>query len=323
MQRLGLMILVVFFAIPGFAKNEFGDLDDVRVKHPEFFKPGVVTVAQLGQEDWYVYCGDAEKCLKSELDDELYDEAQVQAKMNFFNHFARKDPSVKVDVTGARRMYQYADNEFRLVVMGVPVKGVAVRHDLPKAANVEDKKDPALELNALTNEKAQFPKAEESVPETKNAVEKVKVIAPQADGAVVKAVEKEEPPCEKGLDQKINVHGMQEEVTDDEKLDILRKRITANPNDYRTRLKMARIFARQGKVRRAFNNYNDAARTLISDASVLDADKCEDLIEIAHYEEFAKEYAFALKHYRMALKIGDRDQIRKANDRISFLLLKF
>lgn len=67
-------------------------------------------------------------------------------------------------------MYQYADNEFRLVVMGVPVKGAAVRHDLPEAANVEDKKDPAIELNALTNEKAQFPKAEGSVSETEKDV---------------------------------------------------------------------------------------------------------------------------------------------------------
>ena len=328
MQRLGLSISAVLFALAGFSYNEFGNLAEVRAKHPEFFKPGVVTTAPLNQEDWYVYCGDAEKCLSSETDDELYEEAQVQAKMNFFNHFAKKDPGVKVEVSGARRLYQWSDNEMRFVVMGVPVKRVVVTPGAPAATPVEHK---ATEVKTQEPRSASAEKQLESSLHQQTVSQEVNApkTNPEAPNtnldtesknatAEVKAVNI--PLKEQVVTQ--NAEAPQEEMTDDEKLVILRQRLDAHPGDFRLRMRMAKIFARQGRTRRAFNNYSDAARLLISDNNVADIDKAADLLEIAQYEEFVREYSLALKHYRIALRLGDKSVSKKANSRISDLLLR-
>ena len=325
MRRFGLLILSALLAVSGHAKDEFGCLGDVRAKHPDFFKPGVVSIAKLNQEDWYVYCGDAEKCLDSETDDELYEEAQVQAKMNFFNYFAKKDPAVKVDVVGARIMYRCADKELRLVVMGVPAKGVTVRPGAPKAAaGVEVEAAGPPEPNASVNQNKAILKEGNAPSEADGSVAKAETPVVKADGSVSKGEECARNPEKNDSGRQETPQCSQDDISDDEKLDILRERIMANPGDYRIRARMARIFARQGKVRRALNNYNDAIRLLIANPGVPDYDRAVVIMETAQYEEAqAGEYALALKHYRMVLRMGGAELAKKANDRISFLLLRF
>lgn len=328
MQRLGLLISAVLFALSGFSYNEFGNLGDVRAKHPEFFKPGVVTVAQLNQKEWYVYCGDAEKCLSEETDDELYEEAQVQAKMNFFNHFAKEDPGVKVEVSGARRLYQCADKEMRFVVMGVPVGNVVVKPSAPTTP-VQEKK--VAEAVALDTPEAM--KQNKAVQSCQTDGGELNGLLPESGAGDKKPEGKLENPktiakveCGAPKEQKMprpSVQAVQEETTDEEKLVILRQRLEVHPEDYRLRMRMARIFARQGRVRRAFNNYRDAAGLLINDGTVANVDKAAELLEIAQYEELAQEYSLALKHYRIALRLGDKEISKKANRRISDLLLRF
>lgn len=282
MQRLGLLISVVLAAGSSFAMNEFGDLGTAKGKHPDFFRPGTVAKASLGGSEWYVYCGDAEKCFKDESDSELYEEAEVQAKMNFFNHFAKKDPAVKVEVKGAVKMYQCADGAQRLVVMGVPVKNVVVTTEAKKEDPPPAEKKPAVAPAPV-----------------------------KADASVQKPVE---APKSVAVDLK-------NELSDADKLEILRGRLEKMPCDYHLRIRMARIFARQGKIKRALNNYSEAARLMDFDAMRLDADMVCALFEVAKYEDQNGEGARALKHYRILLKMGNRDISRYANSRISDLLL--
>ena len=308
MQRLGLLISAVLAVGSSFAMNEFGDLGTAKGKHPEFFRPGTVAKATLGGAEWYVYCGDAEKCFKEETDSELYEEAEVQAKMNFFNHFAKKDPGVKVDVKGAVKMYQCADDALRLVVMGVPVKNVVVTPGAKKNSTIPAKKVAAVvPASEKGNAGAQQPvKASEPVAvDLKNEQKKIVPISKDEPAKPIRPV----------------AEAKETQVSDADKLSILRERLEKTPQDYHLRIRMARIFARQGNVKRALNNYSDAARLMDLDAMRSDADMVADLFEVAKYEDQNGDGAKALKHYRILLKMGNRDISRYANSRISDLLL--
>ena len=158
MQRLGLLIFLMSALSSGFAMNEFGEVATVKKTHPDFFRPGVVSKTQLNGEDWYVYAGDAEKCFKEETDAELYEEATVQAKMNFFNHFAKQDPKVKVQVVGALTLYRVEEGTMRITVLGVPVKNVTIStasdDDGSRADGEAGASEPVRVQSAGTNEVA-------------------------------------------------------------------------------------------------------------------------------------------------------------------------
>ena len=290
MQRFGLLIFAVLVVGMCPARNEFGELDSAKSKHPEFFRPGAVVKATLNGEEWYVYCGDAEKCFKEEEDSELYEEAEVQAKMNFFNHFAKKDPEVKVEVKGALKMYSCADASLRLVVMGVPVKNVIVTPGVKRSEKEEE-------------------------------VKVVAVVAPQKEVASPKPIEPaketsgvESVPVEKSA----AVEGC---APEDEILNILRQRLEKNPKDFHLHIRIARIYVRRGSVKEALNEYSATVRLMDFDSMRFDEKMIEDLFEVAKFEDENGEGAKALKHYRILLKMGDSDISKYANARISYLLL--
>ena len=309
MQRLGLLISAVLAVGSSLAMNEFGDLGTAKGKHPDFFRPGTVVKASLGGVEWYVYCGDAEKCFKDESDSELYEEAEVQAKMNFFNHFAKKDPGVTVDVKGAVKMYQCADGVQRLVVMGVPVKNVVVTPGVKeKTVTPTEKKTVVVQAPVKVNASVQKP-----------------VGASKSVAVDLKAEQKQIVPISKGeaaRPVRPVVEDKETSVSDADKLEVLRERLEKTPRDYHLRIRMARIFARQGNVKRALNNYSEATRLMDLDAMRSDADMVADLFEVAKYEDQNGDGAKALKHYRILLKMGNRDISRYANSRISNLLLR-
>jgi len=291
MRRLGLMIVLLVAASAAMAENEFGDCAAARAAHPDFFRPGVVTIAALNGEDWYVYCGDAEKCFKEESDSELYEEAAVQAKMNLFNYFAKDNPGVRVEVSFARKMYQYPDGAFRCVVMGAKRSDVKVTSggDMSKSTNGDAGKDVPLCVDA-PRAKMESVKKGTSVEERENATDGQKI--PDA-------------------------------MTLDEKIVILLSRIEKNPEDFHTHIRLARLFVKQGKQDRALRHYGQAAAIMLPNATALLPDDVDDLLESAKYEESHGELARALKHYRAVLRTGGNpDAVRYANGRVSTLLLR-
>ena len=113
-----------------------------------------------------------------------------------------------------------------------------------------------------------------------------------------------------------------DEISDTEKLKILRARLVKNPGDFHTRIRMAKIFDLQGNEKRALRNYSDAARLLVQAKDALADEKIDALSEIASYEEEHGAGALALKHYRALQRMGGKGAAI-ATSRISRLLLRY
>ena len=334
MKTLGLLSLCLFCGLTCLALGEFGEFQAARQSHPEFFRPGVVEDARLGDEPWYVYCGEAEKCFNEEQDSELYEEAEVQAKQNFYSYFQKKEnnPAVKVGVATGRKLYQFTEGKMYYVVLGVPKSGVSI--SVPAAKPVS----PVTVLNKPTPPPA-LPVAPVSAPPTKETV-KLQTSHPTvgtivskppvppvsqpvtsgglpAAGIVVLDPAADRPAAEAPVDGKLP-----NEIDDAEKLKILRARLVKNPGDFHTRVRMAKIFDSQGNERRALRNYSDAARLLVQAKDVAVGEKVDVLSEIASYEENHGAGALALKHYRALQRMGGKGAAI-ATGRISRLLLRF
>ena len=300
-MKYGLLILAALCAYACIAKDEFGDLASAKLAHPEFFKPGSVLEASLNGTTWYVYCGDAERCFKDETEEELYQEAEVQAKALFWEFFAKADKSTKVSVSGSRRMYQIADGAMRYVVMGVPKENVIVTKSpvmvAPAASQSVDNANPA-----------------ESAP-----------IAVKSENCPVNCIRQNQQD-EKSVERKLTepkIADAEESgaLEDNEKLTVLRARLEKNPQDFHCRIRMARIFANQGKTSRALNNYVDAVHLMALDDCVDEEVSADVLREVAEFEEQNGSNAMALKHYRALQKSGISEHVAFATDRISKLLL--
>ena len=306
MKTLGLLIICVIDGLTCLAMGEFGEFQSVRQVHPEFFKPGVVEDALLGDVPWYVYCGEAEKCFNEEQDSELYEEAEVQAKLNFYSFFQNKakNPAVKVEVSTARKLYQFVDGKMYYVVLGVPKSGVTV------SAPVAKPTPPVIVNNVVKSQPIQQP-----VSTPVRAADNI--LKPQLQPSPVATSAVGVPVADAPVDAKKT-----EDMDDAEKLKILRARLATNPGDFRVRIRMARIFDAQKNERRALRNYADAARLLVLDKNVSIDEKIDTLHEIAAYEEGHGAGALALKHYRVLQRMGGNGA-SIATGRISRLLLQF
>ncbi len=288
MKALVLLIFCLLCGLTCLALGEFGEFQAARQSHPEFFRPGVVEDARLGDEPWYVYCGEAEKCFDEEQASELYEEAEVQAKLNFYSYFQKreKNPAVKVGVVAARKLYQFTEGNMYYVVLGVPKSGVSV--SVPVA-------NPAPPVIVQTK-----PISQPSLPLAQA------VVSPVGQPAAESPSNVKQP----------------NEIGDAEKLKILRARLVKNPGDFHTRIRMAKIFDSQGNERRALRNFSDAARLLVQAKDVPVSEKIDVLNEIASYEESHGAGALALKHYRALQRMGGKGAAI-ATSRISRLLLHF
>lgn len=306
-MKIGLMVLAALCAAACFAKDEFGDLASAKAQHPEFFKPGSVLETSLNDAPWYVYCGDAERCFKDETEEELYQEAEVQAKTLFWEYFAKKDKSTKVSVSGSRRMYQVADGAMRYVVMGVPKSGVKVTKGAAFAPVVPAPAKPVA---------TPVPVKSVVAPAPARSVENVPVVAPAPASA--KPVERK--PVERKCAASEEASAT---LDDDGKLAILRARLEKKPLDFRCRIRMARIFNAQGNERRALRNYVDAARLIVLDEYTANEDKVDDLLEVAQYAEALGAGGLALKYYRVLQRMRVPSHAAIATSKISRLLLRF
>ena len=332
MKTLGLMICCVLGGLTCLALGEFGEFNSVRQSHPEFFRPGVVEDARLGDEPWYVYCGEAEKCFNEEQDSELYEEAEVQAKLNFYSYFQKKEknPAVKVGVATARKLYQFTEGKMYYVVLGVPKSGVSVSVPVAKPAPpVTVQKKPASQPSLPAAQVVVSPAKETEKPQTPHpavpaVVSKPTVtpVSPPVTSDAVPAVgiavsAAGQPAAEAPADVK-----QPDEIGDAEKLKILRARLVKNPGDFHTRIRIAKIFDSQGNEKRALRNYSDAARLLVLAKDAAVDEKIDVLSEIASYEEGHGAGALALKHYRALQRMGGKGAAI-ATGRISRLLLCF
>lgn len=121
--------LSIFVSITAFAINDFGPLEKARKNHPAIFVPGNVIEYTIGNEIGYVYNGEAEKYFEGELgesDANLFREASLDAKKNLYNFLVKDDRSLEVQMSGARKLYEFVESKMRRVVFFVRKDRVSV-----------------------------------------------------------------------------------------------------------------------------------------------------------------------------------------------------
>lgn len=318
-----LTILALLVPFVAFSLNEFGGIEEARSRYAEMFIPGVVEEVLLGGVPWCSWCGAAERCFKDEKDSELYEEAEVQSKLNLYEYFKKreKDPDVKVSIAGGRKLYQFRDGNDYLVVMGVPKSGLTITRSPQREGVPLTKVSPAPAEMPPSEKKIASDKQSVPLCEPSAANEEKTSMPVKADAAVSKpvSVAEEEKLAKAGETPR---SADQETVSDEEKLVILRKRLEKNPGDFNVRIRMAHIYDRQGNPRRAMRNYMDAVRMVMLDMGASAETQAEILKEVAWYAERNGEYAIALKYYRALLRTGVKEHAQFASSHVSQMLLK-
>jgi len=103
MKIIKIISLLLFFNFFSFSDTQdsfLGNIDKVRQEHPEVFNPGVFVVTKNGKK-YYIYCGYSERYFKDELienEQELWEEAEVDAKERLYTYFTKKNKS-SVEIT--------------------------------------------------------------------------------------------------------------------------------------------------------------------------------------------------------------------------------
>ena len=121
--------LSVLTSMTVFALDDLGTLEKAREEHPAIFVPGNVLEYTIGNEIGYVYNGEAEKCFEGELaesDAELFQEASLDAKKNLYDFLTKDDKSLEVQMSGVRKLYEFAEAKMRRVVLFVGKDKVSV-----------------------------------------------------------------------------------------------------------------------------------------------------------------------------------------------------
>lgn len=131
-MKLPVMIFVVFCTTVLMAFEDLGPLKTVQKKYPQIFKTGSVNIITINKIPCYVFSGDAEQAFSgdfAETESELYEEATISAKSNFYDFLSKKDKNVSISMTGCSVLYQYNNKKLYTVILYVPQKNVTVKLD--------------------------------------------------------------------------------------------------------------------------------------------------------------------------------------------------
>ena len=96
-MKLPVMIFVVFCTTVLMAFEDLGPIKTVQKKYPQIFKTGSVNIITINKIPCYVFSGDAEQAFSgdfAETESELYEEATISAKSNFYEFLSKKDKNV-------------------------------------------------------------------------------------------------------------------------------------------------------------------------------------------------------------------------------------
>jgi len=130
MKLPGMFIFAVFCAsIPLFSYEDLGSLKTARKTHPEIFIPGSVNTISLQSKPYYVFSGEAEQCFSGEFaepESELYEEAVLSAKSNFFEFLTKGKKTLTVSMSRCSVLYRFHDRKGYTVILFVPKGTVKV-----------------------------------------------------------------------------------------------------------------------------------------------------------------------------------------------------
>ena len=114
-MKLPALIFVVFCTSVLMAFEDLGPLKTAQNKYPQIFKTGSINIISVNNIPCYVFSGEAEQAFSgdfAESPSELYAEATLSAKSNFYEFLSKKDKKAVITMSGCKVLYQYNDKIF-------------------------------------------------------------------------------------------------------------------------------------------------------------------------------------------------------------------
>ena len=139
-MKLPGMVFLIFWCLPLlFSYEDLGPVADARKKYPEIFIPGSVHIVSIASKPCYVFSGEAEQCFTgdfAEPESELYDEATLAAKNNFYEYLTKGKKTLTVSMSQCSILYRFHDKKIYTVILFVPKANVSIRDSAPALPSV-------------------------------------------------------------------------------------------------------------------------------------------------------------------------------------------
>ena len=280
MKNPGIIFLVICMCFEAFAFEDIGTLTDARKSHPEIFIPGSVNTLDFKSQTHYVFSGESEQCFTGEFVEstsELYDEATLSAKNNFFEFMTKGNKNLSVNMSGTTVLYQYNDKKIYTVILAVPKKQVTITKNNPATFRAEQESPSAISLVMPQQSKTTttIVAPEESVHKT---------VSQETQSAVTESTAVNiGNPTQRRIEKYIS-------------------RIKKDPDDIISHIRLGELYEQEENFNEAISSLRKAVK-LIGESQYFDnAETIRILLKTAELCEQGKRYNLALKYYSLLLK---------------------
>ena len=157
-MKLPVLIFISFCTTILLGFEDLGPLKSAQKEYPQIFKTGIVEIITINKTPCYVFSGEAEQAFSgdfSESASELYEEATLTAKSNFYEVLSKKNKNANISMSGCGILYQYNDKKTYNVILFVPKSNVSIK--IPKTTPNLIKKESSL-APISSKEKGKEPK---------------------------------------------------------------------------------------------------------------------------------------------------------------------
>ena len=304
MKLPGLVIFTVsalFCSLSAF--EDLGNIGTARKTHSEIFIPGSVHEIPIRNKLCYVFSGQSEQFFSGDLaepESELYEEAVLSAKNNFYEKLSDGDKTTKITMSQCSVLYRFNDKKIYTVILFIPKDNVTISKK-PKTSAKPQPTSPSPSSKRIQEKKSA------AATETKKPTDSPANIEKSTSDA------KSAP---------VNNPQSAPQITPGRKERYL-ARLRKKPDDLYLNYNLAKIYEREEDYIQAEKYYRTAAVLASNDSYFDKATKIDIILATARICETVQKYNLALKYYYLLLKLECPYEIRKmATQKISQIRLK-
>ena len=312
MMKIPILMILLFCSAALMAFEDLGSLETAQKKYPQIFEMGSINIININDVPCYVFSGEAEQAFAgdyAEPESELYEEATLSAKSNFYETLSKKNKQAVVTMTGSGVLYQYNDKKLYRVILFVPRANVSIKPN-DFAAVAAAQKEPGAVQNvpavAATKPAAVPALPVAAVVDATLAKSPAEAIAVQMPSALT--TPKEEAPKLSATERRIAK---------------FKSRIDSDPDNIFALVSLADLYNKSKAYKEALKYYRLAVQKIDQGKFYDEAEKIRIISEITHVAEQNKNYNIALKYnYYLLRHKCSMDQRKKAVAAISRLRLR-
>ena len=275
-MKLPVIIFVFICATVLIAFEDLGPLKKAQKKYPDIFKTGSINLITINNTPCYVFSGNSEQAFTGEFaekDSELYEEATLSAKSNFYESLSKKNKNATITMSNCKVLYQYNNNKLYTVVLFVPKNNVTIKSKqtstkiiatvAPSVATTTNKVAPAKQLS---NEPAT----------TVSAPTKIQASIGKAQSQKISSIER--------------------------RIQKYQKRIKKNSNDIVSLISLANLYKKSNSLKESAKFYRLAISKIEQDKYFDQNEKINIIYTVASIFEQLEKNNLALKYYYYLLR---------------------